>query len=469
MRGILWLIAIGACSEVNEAPVEERPVPPVEAPPSMEDPSAPPAPPPMASIGAQVCEAIAPMLERGAGRGASLGVLRDGALVWAGGCGDVGGSASDPLDRVAASGVPADAATIWPVHSDSKMVLAIAVLQALEDAARQRGADDAGLAAAVDGLLDGDVDVLVDGITVRHVASDKPITLRMVMTHTSGVGDDYALVPHSVFVAPPDYRSPSLLDLREALRRHFEPGHRDGFLEHPPGEGYSYSSTASSIAALVVEDLAGTTFDAHTRRRIFEPLGMADTAWRLADLRDPARHARLDDGLTLGLPVVREDGVFRRPEQCSTGRCTHWEQTFYPAASLRSSALDLARLLGALMSRGGGLVAPELLVAAFDGTQTARFGMVPRDTWFQGLFFYWERHAGAYWVCHSGRNAGYQSNLCFEPAEYRRVEGPIVRPDHPRWGAIVLSNADGDEGFIGPATDWLLGETQPGGLFAELE
>ncbi len=437
------------------------------------------------AIREEVCRALAEPLRRGQGLGLSLGLLRDGALVWSGGCGQIGGDPDDPLDAVSADGWPAKDLTVWPVASVSKLVLGVVTLQVVEELAEARArARGRARLEELNAILDEDAGPLLrlageSTPSLRHPAHPaRPITLRMLLTHTSGVTDDYALTPHAVEVHQPGYDDRAPLELREALRRHLEPGHRAGFLAHGPGEAYSYSSTASSIAALLVRPQTGRSFSAHALARIFAPLAMDDTRFRLAELRDPARSAaglyRLDEERVLGLPVVLEAGGYRRPLECEgllgSYRCTFWEHTFYPAASLRTTVIDFAAFVGALMTRGERagvrLLEADTLLELTDGEQLARFGLDPEAEGYQGLIVYWRKLAGEWYACHSGRNPGYTSLVCFLPAEHRRRDGSVAIPAGPRHGVIVLSNADGPEDLPGEAAGYLLEQARPSGLLA---
>jgi hypothetical protein len=56
--------------------------------------------------------------------------------------------------------------------------------------------------------------------------------------------------------------------------------HRQTALNFPPGTRWSYSNTGFNLAAIIVERVSGTSFQAFTRARLFDPLGMAHTSWR---------------------------------------------------------------------------------------------------------------------------------------------------------------------------------------------
>lgn len=99
----------------------------------------------------------------------------------------------------------------------------------------------------------------------------KKITIRHLLTHTSGIPDRYTL--HGVQGRPAgetDHTNAEVLDVVGHLRE----------LNFDPGEDYLYSNTGYIIAATIVERASGKSLEAFTDARIFQPLGMTSTRWR---------------------------------------------------------------------------------------------------------------------------------------------------------------------------------------------
>jgi CubicO group peptidase (beta-lactamase class C family) len=91
----------------------------------------------------------------------------------------------------------------------------------------------------------------------------RPITLRDVMTHSSGLGDMYAREPHLTLAET------SKLLAQQPLR--FQPGSR-----------WAYSTAGIDVLGRVVEVAGGMIFDAFLQKRILDPLGMKDTSFWIA-------------------------------------------------------------------------------------------------------------------------------------------------------------------------------------------
>ncbi len=114
--------------------------------------------------------------------------------------------------------------------------------------------------------------------------ASRPVTIRDLLTHTSGL------------VAPARIPTEPAATLGALIPRFgAEP------LEFQPGTRWMYSNTvAFDTAARIVEIASGTTYDRFLRERIFEPLGMHDTA-HVLEAAKRQRFARRYDVTAQGL------------------------------------------------------------------------------------------------------------------------------------------------------------------------
>lgn len=89
------------------------------------------------------------------------------------------------------------------------------------------------------------------------------VTIRMLLTHTSGIGGDLSREgPWGLTAA----------DKADGLRRAMAAS-----LEFGPGEGFHYSDTGFIILGALVEKLTGEPLDVYVQNHVFAPLGMLDT------------------------------------------------------------------------------------------------------------------------------------------------------------------------------------------------
>jgi CubicO group peptidase (beta-lactamase class C family) len=148
--------------------------------------------------------------------------------------------------------VPNEPSTIFEAGSVSKQFTAAAVML-----------------LALDGsiTLDDDVRKYIPEVPQY----DWPITIRHMLTHTSGLRDWGSVA--------------ALSGWRRGLRVHthdhvLDIVSRQSALNFQPGHEYSYSNTGYNLLAILVDRVSGMPFAEFTRRRIFEPIGMKDTQWR---------------------------------------------------------------------------------------------------------------------------------------------------------------------------------------------
>jgi CubicO group peptidase (beta-lactamase class C family) len=184
-------------------------------------------------------------------------------------------------------------------------------------------------------------------------AAARPMTIRDLLTHTSG------LSYHIAERTPVDeaYRqlgiggpAGSLRDMVDKLA---------GLpLEFSPGARWSYS-VATDVIGHLVEVLSGQRFDDYLRTQIFEPLGMVDTSFTVpADKvgRFAANYTRLPGSTDATLSDDPADSLFIRPRTFLSG-----------GGGLVSTAADYLRF-AEMLRRGGELDGVRLL-----GTRTVAY------------------------------------------------------------------------------------------------
>lgn len=130
------------------------------------------------------------------------------------------------------------------------------------------------------------LDVIMDpdtGINGATIPVETPITVRHLLTHTSGLSHglgenrlDKELYNH--MYGP--WTSPKKYD-------NLEDRVVNGLFEAPligqPGSQWYYSASPD-VLALIVEKISGLSFDVYLAKNIFEPLGMQDTTYQIQDI-----------------------------------------------------------------------------------------------------------------------------------------------------------------------------------------
>jgi CubicO group peptidase (beta-lactamase class C family) len=126
-----------------------------------------------------------------------------------------------------------------------------------------------------------------------------PITLRHMLTHTSGLRDWGSVAAISGWGREQKrHRQVDVLDIAS----------RQSALNFEPGHEYSYSNTGYNLLAMVVGRVSGMPFADFSRERVFEPLGLTHTQWRndprrIVKGRSNAYNAKRDGGFEINQPI----------------------------------------------------------------------------------------------------------------------------------------------------------------------
>jgi len=185
------------------------------------------------------------------------------------------------------------------------------------------------------------------------------ITLRQVLTHTSGIGELTSRDPHLTLAHTAG------LVARQPLR--FEPGAR-----------WAYSTAGIDVLGRVVEVASGMAFDVFLQKRVLDPLGMKDTSFwippeKLSRWARPyrwnAQAAKLEE---TAIPYLYGTAATDRSRPPLGG------------AGLFSTAEDIARFYQMVLNGGGRVLKPDT-VAEMTRKQTGALAARPGMPW--GLGF----------------------------------------------------------------------------------
>ncbi len=183
-------------------------------------------------------------------------------------------------------------------------------------------------AAAVLLALDGRMSLDDD---VRDYLPELPdyghtITVRHLLTHTSGLRDYFTLM---------DFAGMSLQDAW-APSQILELVARQEELNFTPGDRYLYSNTGYFLIPIIIERVTGQSLRAFTDQRIFQPLGMTSTHYR-------DDHTQIVPGLASSYTPADTNGFVRsfldRFDQVGSGGLlstvedlARWDANFYSGA-----------------------------------------------------------------------------------------------------------------------------------------
>jgi CubicO group peptidase (beta-lactamase class C family) len=111
-----------------------------------------------------------------------------------------------------------------------------------------------------------------------------PITIRHMMTHTSGLRDWGSVA--GIGGWPRGDRVHTHAHVVDILSR-------QRALNFTPGEQYSYSNSGYNLLAVIVDRTSGMSFAEFSKRYVFDPVGMKNTQWR-------DDHTRIVKGRSVG-------------------------------------------------------------------------------------------------------------------------------------------------------------------------
>lgn len=306
-------------------------------------------------------EAVQYWLEVGGLRGvAALGIDADSRVVV------TAGMATDTL--------PVDEHTLFQVASLSKTFVGALALELAES-----GALD--LDAPVDGLV---------GLTVRHPEHPEvPVTARMLMTHTSGMIDDFVDLAPYVTEGDPTVDLAGFAEAYVTDPTHWGPA---------PGTSREYCNACFGLLGLVVERASGRELRALTEERLASPLALDGAGWFLADL----------DASRLAAPYAWDGRRYTE--------LPYRNYAFYPASSMTISIAGLERWL--VGHRDDGVVDGVRFLEPESVMETRRAQYPDVDSG-QGLVWYRQRQGGRLWWGHSGSSYGTSAQMRYRPEEGR--------------------------------------------------
>jgi CubicO group peptidase (beta-lactamase class C family)/D-alanyl-D-alanine dipeptidase len=283
----------------------------------------------------------------------SIALVDDQAVVWSKGFGF-----ANPKDHIAAT-----ANTVYRVGSVSKLFTDMAVMQLVEE-----------------GKLDLDAPITryLPDFKPRNPFR-KPITLRQLMAHRSGLVREPPLGNYF------DPSGRSLADMVQSLN--------DTELVYPPESRIKYSNAGVATVGYVLERTQKEPFARYLKRRLLDRLGMTHSSF--------GPSANLDQDLAVAMMWTYIGREFEAPK---------FQLGMAPAGSMYSTAIDLARFLSVLFARGVGPNGPVLQPATLEQMWKPQFAKSDEKTGF-GLGFHLAEFEGRRRAGHNGAIYGFATEL----------------------------------------------------------
>jgi CubicO group peptidase (beta-lactamase class C family) len=269
--------------------------------------------------------------------------------------------------------------TRYLIASISKAVTAIAMMQLYEK-----------------GLfnLDDDINLYLPFKVVNPNHPDVPITFKMLLNHTASISDKpYASYNFYCW----NHDCPTALG--DFMHDYFEPGapkySTKNFYTYKPGEQANYSNMGFALIGYLVEVIAKKPFDTYCKENIFKPLDMDKTEWRLANI--PLNELAIPYSPTF------------------TSNTPHFTFPDYPNGGLRTTVLDLSKILRMVAMKGvlnnQQILKSETITLMQQETSTIKRGSI---TFHPGLGMYYRAVGGMNLYGHSGGEQGTTTDMLLD-------------------------------------------------------
>jgi CubicO group peptidase (beta-lactamase class C family) len=320
------------------------------------------------------------LMERFRVPGVSVAVIKDYEIHWAKGYGTADVSSSAPVTPE----------TMFQAASISKPTAAMGVMRLVQDGKLS---------------LDTDINTYLKSwkLPASEHTRDRPVTLRSLLSHTSGLGDGFGFPGYH-----PQAPVPSVVQILNGEK----PSNTGKVLmERPPFTAFKYSGGGVTIVQLAVTDTTGRAFPELMRSLVLDPIGMRNS------------------GFEQPLSAERDRQAARAHNGRGAAMDAKWH--VYPeleAAGLWTTPSDLARLAielqNALQSKSN-----RVLSAASAREMVSPVGMGDYAVGF-GL-----RKLGEGWYfAHGGSNWGFQCDLM---AHVRKGYGVAIMTNADSGGAVL--------------------------------
>jgi CubicO group peptidase (beta-lactamase class C family) len=178
--------------------------------------------------------------------------------------------------------------TLQPIASISKTFIGVALMKAVEQGYF---------------TLETPINDILPFAIKNPNSPNKPITIRHLATHTSGLLDVEKAYykSHSILSGENTTtteakrminelgiaQNSTVLPLKDFLKAYYTEGSSlydtTNFYKGEAGEAYSYSNIAASLAAYLIEVKSGKSFANYCDSAIFKPLSMSNTSWFLTE------------------------------------------------------------------------------------------------------------------------------------------------------------------------------------------
>jgi CubicO group peptidase (beta-lactamase class C family) len=238
--------------------------------------------------------------------------------------------------------------------------------------------------------LDYPVSFYLPGLTFDNPwAADKPVSVRHLLDHTSGLDDARLWQMFSTRIQADTPLIEAFTRQADVLR-----------VRARPGERLSYSNMGYGLLGLVIESVTGESYESYLDREFLGPLGMHDSSFAFTTQEGNKADERLawghiDDGSRYAAAPI-----MLRPAGQFTTTSTDWMR--FLIFLMGDGTLDGAEFIDNELMRARGIAST---------TQASHAGLEAGYALGLGR---WDRYASV-GLCHSGNIIGFTALMCIYP------------------------------------------------------
>lgn len=250
--------------------------------------------------------------------------------------------------------------------------------------------------------LDGDVSQLI-GFEVRNPSfPDIPITIKMLLSHTSSINDKNGYFDFDVI-------NPSK-----------NPKWKESYNSYAPGKGYQYCNLNFNMIGAIIERVSGERFDGYVNRHILTPLGLY--GGYCVDSLDYSKFATLyefDKGEMIPQPAAYNP----RRNEIANYQMGYSTPIFSPTGGMKISTLDLARYMMMHMNYG---MSNNSRIISEENAKIMQTKVSDTESYGLALWQTTDLVSGVKLVGHTGSAYGLYSAMFFDPEQ--------------KYGFVVITN-----------------------------
>jgi len=183
--------------------------------------------------------------------------------------------------------------------------------------------------------LDDDINIFLPFNVSNPFTPDSIITLRHLMSHTSGIKDN-----QDIYLPSYNYGDDSPTPLGDFLENYLSLNgdnfSKNNFTKSIPGKKFLYSNIGAGLAGYIVEQVSGKPLNIFTSEIIFSPLNMNNTCWFISEM-DRLMHSRLYES---------------KDNHTTLDEVELYGLTTYPDGGLRTTVNDLSNYLLCIINKG---------------------------------------------------------------------------------------------------------------------